>query len=447
MPRLKIAVVGSGISGLSCAWLLSEQHDITVFEADNRLGGHAHTVEVLVSSTETQHIDTGFIVFNERAYPNFTALLDHLNVARTTTNMSFAASLNNGRYEYCGNSFATLIGRWRQWLQPKQWRMVLDLVRFYRTAQKNVSSYDLDTSLADFLAAEGYGSRFIDRHILPMAGAIWSSSPQDMMKYPAQAFVRFFDNHGLLDLGKRPLWQTVVGGSKRYVDAFLSHGKFKTALAQPISCIARHGTHIEVTVADGQKQTYDHVVIATHADQALAMIAEPTADETSLLSVFKTRANVAVLHRNANYMPKGRRFWSAWNYLERGGLKGGMTVTYWMNALQNLVTGTNFFVTLNPVIDIPSQDVIGRYMYHHPVFNAETLQAQQKLWSLQGQQNTWFCGAWFGSGFHEDGLQAGLAVAESLGGVRRPWTVPNESGRIVITPLNTNRRPHAIAAE
>ena len=447
MPRLKIAVVGSGISGLSCAWLLSGQHDVTLFEAEKRLGGHAHTVDVVVSPTETQNIDTGFIVFNERAYPNFTAMLDYLNVARTTTNMSFAASLRDGAYEYCGNDFASLMGRPRQWFQPSQWRMVWDLVRFYRTCESRVLDYDRDTRLADFLQAEGYGSRFIDRHILPMAGAIWSSSPQDMMDYPAQAFIRFFQNHGLLALGKRPLWQTVVGGSRRYVDALRATGKFKLQIGKPVSQILRDGFGVEIYTADGTKLNFDHVVLATHANQALGLLHEPSADEAKLLGVFETRPNLAVLHQNKNQMPKDRRFWSAWNYLDRGSAKRAMTVTYWMNALQNLVTGTDFFLTLNPDKEIPGADVNGQYLYHHPVFNTDTLAAQQKLWSLQGKQNTWFCGAWFGSGFHEDGLQAGLAVAESLGGVRRPWTVPNESGRIFITPVITKLSPRAIAAE
>jgi uncharacterized protein len=435
LSRLQIAVIGSGISGLSCAWLLSEHHDVTLIEADNRIGGHAHTVDVALGAGVSEAIDTGFIVFNETAYPNFTALLDHLNVARTPTDMSFAVSLDHGNYEYSGNSLATLLGQARQW--------------FDRQAADRARNYTNDTTLGQFLQAEGYSQRFAERHILPMAGAIWSASPDDMMAYPLQAFLKFFANHGLLELGTRPLWQTVVGGSRTYVRAMCKAGQFVVASDQPITRIMRHARKVEVWGEKGFHRLYDHVVVATHAPQALALLADASADEIALLGQFTTRPNPAILHQDRCHMPRSKRLWSAWNYLggigkQRNG--SAMTVTYWMNALQKLKTAQSFFVTLNPASPIARDKIEREFLYHHPVFNTATQLAQHKLWSLQGQRNTWFCGAWFGAGFHEDGLQAGLAVAEQLGGVRRPWTVANESARIHVTAPQVLASPQQIVA-
>lgn len=426
MSPLNIAVIGSGISGLSCAWALSQRHNVTLIESETRLGGHSNTVDVSHAIGGSVAVDTGFIVHNPQTYPNFVALLDYLDAPYEETEMSFSVSTGSGAYEYSGHSMRNLLGKARQWVSPRQWRLIYDLTRFYRTA-KNVAADDALT-LGAYLIQAGYSSSFINKHILPIAAAIWSSTPADMAQYPFNAFVRFFANHNLFNLGSRPKWRTVFGGSRSYVEKLVVDSKFSTHLGLTVRSIERHDDHVIVTGPHGFAARFDHVVLATHADQALKMLEKPSAQELDLLRHFKTSSNRAVLHRDQNLMPKGRRFWSSWNYM--GDAHGAVSVTYWMNSLQNLKSDEQHFVSLNPMIEPDAAKLDGAFIYRHPVFTSGTLAAQRQLWSLQGQQRTWFCGAWFGAGFHEDGLQAGLAVAEQLGGVRRPWNVTEESGRI-----------------
>jgi uncharacterized protein len=424
LVRLKIAVIGSGISGLSCAWALSQRHDVTLIEQDNRLGGHTNTFKVPQPDGNSLGIDTGFIVHNPRAYPNFVALLDYLEVDYEETDMSFAVSMSDGTFEYNGNNLISLLGRAQQWFSPTHWRLVYDVVRFYRTSKNHTEGPDV--SLGQYLKKKKYSKAFINQHILPIAAAIWSSSTANMAEYPFAAFIKFFSNHNLFELGNRAPWRTVKGGSCSYVEKLVADGKFEVKLNHAVKFVERLGDHNIVTGIDGSRETYDHVVFATHADQALRMLIEPTVAETNLLHHFKTSANRTVLHSDQNLMPKSKGFWAAWNYM--GGNKGDVFVSYWMNALQNLKCPKNYFVSLNPVVE--PKNIIAEFQYRHPIFTTQTLEAQKQLWSLQGHQNTWFCGAWFGAGFHEDGLQAGLAVAEQLGAVRRPWNVAEESGRI-----------------
>jgi uncharacterized protein len=430
VKKIRIAVIGSGIAGLSCAWLLSQRHDVTLVEADGRLGGHAHTVDVPTAHGKVA-VDTGFIVSNTWTYPNFTALADYLDVDMVNTQMTFSVALDEGRYEYAGKHLGTLLGTRRQWLQPAHWRMMADLVRFYKTAEGKRASLPDDVTLGQFLAREGYGQGFIRHHILPIAGAIWSATPDEIAAYPFSAFVDFFANHKLFVLGNRPDWRTVKGGSRRYVERLAADGRFATRLNSPVAKITRHPGHATVAFADGTAEEFDHVVLATHGDQALRLLADPSARERDLLSPFRTSANRVVLHRDPALMPKTRRFWSAWNYRSGGDEPAPrLDVTYWMNALQKLDGPTQHFVSLNPETEPKPALVDGTYLYRHPIFTSQTLAAQKQLWSLQGVNRTWFCGAWFGAGFHEDGLQAGLAVAEHLGDVARPWSVPDHSGRI-----------------
>ena len=448
MKKIRIAVVGSGIAGLSAAWLLSQRHDVTVLEAEGRLGGHAHTVQVN-SGGNLIPVDTGFIVCNSWTYPNFMALMQHLDVGMTRTAMSFSVSAENGRYEYSGDNLGTLLGTARQWASPSHWRMIADLVRFYRSAEKKAPLMPEAMTLGQFLEQESYGRTFMYRHILPMAGAIWSSTPDEVAAYPLRAFVRFFANHKLFELGHRPDWCTVTGGSTEYVRRLAAASRFQARLSTPVQRIRRHASGADVILPGGVTETFDAVVLATHGDQALRLLADPTPDELALLSPFKTSVNRVLLHRDATLMPRTRRFWSAWNYRgDESGHDQRLSVTYWMNALQKLPTETQHFVSLNPQTEPASRLVDGAWTYHHPLFNAETLAAQKDLWSLQGVRRTWFCGAWFGAGFHEDGAQAGLAVAEQLGGVARPWRVADPSGRIhvkeVAQPLPQS---FAIAAE
>lgn len=424
--RLDIAVVGSGISGLSAAWLLSKRHRVVLYEADDRLGGHSHTVDAagLV-------VDTGFIVFNETTYPNLTALFDHIGVATERSDMSFAVSLDDGRLEYSGTGLLGLFAQGRNAISPRFWRMLRDLVRFYREAPRNAAALGLMT-LDEYLDAAGYGEGFRNDHLYPMAAAIWSTPAAQIGAYPAASFIRFCETHGLLKLSGRPIWRTVAGGSRSYVRV-LAGAIPEVVSNHPVKTIFRTANGVEIVGPDGHRRAFDQVVIATHADQALEILAEPDGEERRLLGAFGYIDNDAVLHSDPRLMPRRRRVWSSWNYMTgNDDDRRRLAVTYWMNRLQNIESERPLFVTLNPHRAIAAGATLRRLRYRHPRFDAEAMEAQNELWSLQGQRNTWFCGAYFGAGFHEDGLQAGLAVAEAIGGVRRPWTVADESGRICI---------------
>lgn len=435
MGQLRIAVVGSGISGLSAAWLLSQRHAVTLFEAEHRLGGHSNTAKVGVAG-RTLAIDTGFIVSNRWTYPNFTALMDYLDQPMVDTAMSFSVSMDRGRCEYSGHNLGTLLGGPRQWLDPRHWRMMAEIVRFYRTVESRAKLLPEELTLGQYLVMEGYGDGFARRHILPMAGAIWSATPEQIAQYPLRAFVRFFANHKLFELGDRPRWQTVQGGSSCYVERLVADGRFVAKTASPVAKVRRQAGNVALVLGNGSEHSFDHVVIATHGPQALGLLDQPSDAEHELLSQFKTSRNEVVLHRDARHMPRAKRFWSAWNYRAQDmRADGTLEVTYWMNALQSLDSPDQHFVSLNTRAPISESLVDQRMTYHHPVFSTAALAAQKELWHLQGRKRTWFCGAWFGAGFHEDGLQAGLAVAEELGGLTRPWVVPDQSGRIhVATP-------------
>jgi uncharacterized protein len=435
LKSLKYGVIGSGISGLSAAWLLSQRHDVTLIEADHRLGGHSHTIDVRLKDGSQVPVDTGFIVSNTSTYPNFTGLMSYLDVTMSQTKMTFSVSAENGRFEYSGDSLLKLLGGARQWADPRHWRLIADLVRFYRTAESHAPEVPAGVTLGQYLERHNYSRRFIDRHILPIAGAIWSSGPQEIARFPFHAFVTFFANHKLFMFGDRPHWSTVRGGSREYVRNLVDDGKFRSVTGVAVSRVDRSQTGVVIHGGNNFREQFDEVVIATHADQALRMLGDPSVREQALLSVFKTSSNRVVVHRDATLMPRSRRFWSAWNYMAGDKGHSDLSVTYWMNALQSLNSTEQHFVTLNPRRD-PAPDLVDRELtYHHPVFTPETLAAQHELWSLQGRNRTWFAGAWFGAGFHEDGLQAGLAVAEQLGGMQRPWTVADESGRIHVKPV------------
>lgn len=432
--RLKIAIVGTGISGLSAAWLLSKRHEVTVFERAERIGGHSNTVVTKVDS-QTVPVDTGFIVFNRKTYPNLTALFDLLKVPTQRSNMSFAVSLDDGTFEYSGSGLSGLFGQPRNLMRPRFWSMLLDVLRFYRNAPRDVLRSDEDQiSLGQYLHRGNYGEAFRDDHLLPMAGAIWSALPTAMLEYPAAAFIRFHDNHGLLQVRDRPAWETVVGGSQNYVKRLCAPFADRIRLNTGVRSVLRFPERVVITDTHGNSETFNHVVMASHADEALATLADPCPREKQLLGSFRYSRNLAVLHSDQSLMPKRRAVWSSWNYIgSRTNVGDAICVTYWMNRLQNLGTEIPIFVTLNPARAPRAGTLLHSEVYDHPVFDAPAMDAQRKLWLLQGDRNTWFCGAYFGAGFHEDGLQAGLAVAEQLGGLRRPWHVPNESGRIVLT--------------
>lgn len=434
MQKLKIAVVGSGISGLSAAWLLAQRHQVTVYERAERLGGHSNTVMAEVEGKQIP-VDTGFIVFNRKTYPNLTALFAHLGVAAGHSDMSFGVSLDGGATEYHCGGLEGIFAQKKNLFSPRHWLMIRDIIRFQREARADIIRFGGATiSLGDYLDLAGYSAAFRDDHLLPMAGAIWSTSPADTLAYPAQALIGFFDNHGLMTLEKDVLWETVVGGSKCYVDK-LAKG-LEVRLDCPVTAIRRTGSAVIISDESGRAETFDHVVLASHADQSLDLLADADGEEKSLLSSFRYSRNLAVLHTDESFMPRSRKVWSSWNFTgRRNAPKDCVAITYWMNRLQNLPVKTPVLVTLNPERAPRHGSLLYSEVYHHPVFDPKTALAQKNLWSLQGRRNTWFCGAYFGAGFHEDGLQAGLAVAEQLGGVKRPWQVENESGRIHLRSL------------
>ena len=433
--RERIAVVGSGISGLSAAWMLGRCHDVTLFERDSRAGGHSRTIDVDLGDGYTVPVDTGFIVYNETTYPNLTRLFAHLGVETKSSDMSFAVSLDDGALEYSGSEdLKGLFAQRRNLFSPRFWSMLRDLFRFYREAPAHAGKLGLAT-LGEFLAEHRYGRAFRDDHLLPMAAAIWSTPTPAVLDYPAEAFIRFCENHGLLKIRDRPRWRTVGGGSRTYVEALLAQFRGQTRFSRGVAQIVRMHGQVQITDLTGHAELFDHVVIATHADQALAMLGDPSVAERGLLSAFRYSRNVAVLHDDPALMPKRRQTWSSWNYLGRrrqGGATNDLCVSYWMNRLQGIDHPRPLIVTLNPRQSMRADSIIDSVAFDHPIFDNAALAAQKALWSIQGDRNTWFCGAYFGAGFHEDGLQAGLAVAEALG-AERPWSLANPSDRLHIS--------------
>lgn len=414
---------------MSAAWLLSQRHDVTLYEKADRLGGHSNTVTVPTSLGATP-VDTGFIVYNDVTYPNLVALFDHLGVPTKRSDMSFGVSLNGGRTEYSSVGASAFLCGGRNLISPRFWSMTFDLLRFYKNAPLELlnTRHDL-ISLGEYLEQRSYGEAFKRDHLLPQAAAIWSASMTEIHHYPACAFVRFFENHGLLKLKGRPHWSTVDGGSRAYVAKLTAPYADKARLNCGAVSVRRDKTGAWVRDAHGQAHHYDNVVIATHADEALAMLDDPTPRERALLGAFRYAKNRAVLHTDEALMPRRKPLWASWNYVGDNP-DGGCIVSYWMNKLQRINSREQLFLTLNPRTMPRNETILYETSYDHPLFDASAIRAQEQIWSLQGVNSTWFCGAHFGAGFHEDGLQAGLAVAEQLGGVRRPWNVADESGRI-----------------
>ncbi|WP_210395370.1 NAD(P)/FAD-dependent oxidoreductase [Motiliproteus sediminis] len=435
--KSNIAVIGSGISGLSCAWLLSRRHSVTLFEKDDRFGGHSNTCNVELNN-QTLAVDTGFMVFNPVNYPNLTALFKHLGVATRPTDMSFSVSVDNGALEYAGSDLNGLFAQRSNLFSPAFWSMLADLLRFYREAPQLMAEIPATLTLGELLEQQGYSQRFQQQHLLPMGAAIWSTPMDKMLNYPALTFLRFCANHGLLQLRDRPQWYTIDGGSRVYVDRLLAqlgsaarnHAGIRTVRRQTLN------GKTQVTLIDwqGNEQHFDHVVFACHADQALAMLRDPSDAEQSVLGAFRFERNRALLHSDPALMPRRKAAWSSWNYLSQSRGDQAVAVTYWMNKLQHLPEKTPLLVTLNPITDPKPESIHAAFLYDHPLFDLNALAAQRKLWDLQGNRHTWFCGAWCGYGFHEDGLQAGLAVAEALGGEDRPWQVPGMYDRVVLPP-------------
>ncbi len=425
-----MAVVGAGIAGLSAAWMLSQKHQVTLFEADGRLGGHAHTAEAPAHDGVVP-VDTGFIVYNEGNYPNFTALLTHLGVPSLYADMSLSVSLDDGAFEYSSFGLRGVFAQKRNALSPRFWGLLRDINRFFKTAPADLADLERDaTPLGDYLKAKGYGDAFRDDHLLPQAAAIWSTPLDQIGAYPAASLIRFFLNHGMMSITGRGLWRTVDGGSRAYVTKLAEAFEGEVRKGVRVLGVRRDANGAELRLGGGARERFDQVVIATHGDTALGLLEDPSPEETRLLGAFKYSRNMIALHTDPVLMPRRRQAWTSWNHIGRRDAPGEGAVTYWMTRLQSLKNAPDIFATLNPNKEIAADKLIKTEVYDHPLFDAGAIAAQQAIWDIQGARRTWFCGSYLGHGFHEDALQSGLAVAEQLGGVRRPWTVDDENGRI-----------------
>jgi uncharacterized protein len=418
---MKIAIVGTGISGLVAAHHLHRDHEITVYEAAARIGGHTHTVAV-DDPTGEQSIDTGFIVFNDRNYPTFEALLGELGVAAKPSHMSFSVSDGNGGFEFSGTPRG-LFARPSHLVSPTFIRMLRDWRRFNRLAPGLIGMNGTAPSLGVWLEREGFSRHFIDRLIVPQASAVWSADPGQMWSFPASFMAEFFDNHGMYSLHNRPHWRTVAGGSHTYVEAITAPWRDRVRTAAPVRRIERLPGEVRVEADGCETESFDRVVIAAHSDQALAMLADPSEAEREVLGAIPYQPNEAVLHTDATLMPRRRAAWSSWNFHLADRPPTHTTVTYWMNHLQRLRTRRQYFLTLNRAEAIDPGTVLRRFTYDHPVYTAAGVAAQGRRAEVSGVRGTHYCGAYWGWGFHEDGVVSGLRVCEELGtagAARRP---------------------------
>ena len=419
--RKRIAVVGAGISGLASAWLLSQRHDVTLYEAGTYLGGHTNTVDVTVEGI-SHPVDTGFLVFNQHTYPNLTAMLDHLQVDSVATDMSFAVSLDQPDLEWAGSNLGTVFGQKRNLIRPHFWRMLADILRFNRQSVAWLLTHpEGGVTLREFLRAGSYSKAFADWYLLPMAAAIWSCPAGQVLDYPLATFVRFCRNHGLLQVFGRPQWRSIVGGGREYVRK-LSDGIGHVRLNTPVRLVCRVEFGVLVETSEDCR-LFDEVVLACHSDQALALLgAGASADERRLLGAIRYQPNRAVLHTDPRLLPRDRALWSAWNYQAASDESGAapVGVSYLINRLQPLPFDTPVIVTLNPRREPAAQSVLAEFDYAHPLFDSAAIAAQQELALYQGRDGVWLCGAWNGYGFHEDGLNSALRVANALG-CHAPW--------------------------
>lgn len=413
---MKIAIIGSGISGLTSAYLLQQQHDVTVFESAERIGGHTATVNV-EENGDTRAIDTGFIVFNDWTYPNFIRLMDELGVKSKATEMSFSVSCQRTGLEYGGNNLNTLFAQRRNLLNFSFIGMLKDILRFNKEAIQDLDSGGLKegVTLGEYLKEKGYGSRFASHYLIPMGSAIWSSTLDEMMEFPLVFFVRFFKNHGLLSVNDRPQWRVIEGGSSAYLQPLVAKFEDKIRLRADISKVHRSEDGVVLHFADGSTQAFDQVVFACHSDEALALLADPSADEQAILSAIPYRNNDVVLHTDTRLLPKKKLAWSSWNYHLGADRTKPATLSYNMNILQHFFSDTTYVVTLNQTDMIAEDKIVGRFQYSHPTFTLEGIKAQDRWSEINGVNKTWFCGAYWRNGFHEDGCWSGVRVANGLG--------------------------------
>ena len=411
---MKIAVIGTGIAGNVAAYKLAQDHDITVYEADSRIGGHTNTVDVLAAG-QTWAVDTGFIVFNDATYPNFIALLDELGVESQASDMSFSVRSERRPLEYNGASLNALFAQRRNLLKPSFYRMLIDILRFNREAIALLAEPENMVTLGDYLARNGYSDEFIEHYIVPMGAAIWSATPGGIRAVPAAFFIRFFHNHGLLSVKDRPTWRVIKGGSRNYLDKLVAGHRERIRLNAKVEWVRRHPEYIEVKAKGCGVETYDRVFMACHSDQALAALADPTRQERDVLGAIGYQQNEAVLHTDASMMPRKRRAWAAWNYhipKDSADLDGKVTLTYNMNILQGLKAPVEFCVTLNHTHAIDPEKIIRVINYTHPVFTERAVAAQQHHRQINGARRTYYCGAYWRYGFHEDGVVSAMTAVD-----------------------------------
>jgi predicted NAD/FAD-binding protein len=408
-----IAVVGTGAAGLTAAHLLQRKHNVTLFEKNNRLGGHTNTVLIPDGPDAGTPIDTGFIVMNHRNYPLLTRLFEQLNVELRDSNMSFGYHDKPSNLQYCGNGMGGLFAQRRNLFKPSFLCMVRDTLRFFKTAQTDLDTGRfLENSLGAYLQRHQFGQEFITHHLIPMGSAIWSTPCEQMMEFPAQSFLRFFHNHGLLSINNRPQWRTVVGGSSAYIDRMqAAWNRVDVRLNAGIAGIKRNTEGVEIAFNDESRERFDHVVIATHADQALNLLQDPTNGEQQALGCWQYTKSRTLLHTDESVMPPLKKVWSSWNFQRIEGEK--TCLTYHMNCLQGLKTEKHYFVSLN----LPSEPrgIIRQFDYEHPMFTRDAIEQRINLSQLSGKNNTWFAGSYFGNGFHEDAVRSGAAVAKGFG--------------------------------
>ncbi len=411
---MRIAIIGTGISGLAAAHLLATDHDLTIYEANSRIGGHTHTVTV-ERGERSFNLDTGFIVCNDRTYPNFLRLLAKLGVATQLSDMSFSVRCESSGLEYSGGSFMGLFAQPVNLFRLSFHRMLRDIVRFNREAPDLLDEPGDGPELCDYLRKGNYSANFIDHYLVPMAAAIWSAEPAQIWRFPAKFLVRFCENHGLLSIFNRPQWMTVAGGSQRYVDKIIATIRHRIRLDAAVSSVRREYGRVIVTTTKGQTESFDQVIIAAHGDQALRMLAEPTALEREVLSGFTYQENEVALHTDSVFMPRRKRAWASWNYHIPEKPVQRATVTYHLNRLQNLQSDEEFYVTLNRTDGIEPSKILRKIIYHHPVYSRASFASQARWAEVSGVDRIHYCGAYWGYGFHEDGVNSALAVCSKFG--------------------------------
>lgn len=410
---MKIAIIGTGIAGNVVAHRLHEEHDITVFEANDYIGGHSNTVVEPTPDGDVA-LDTGFLVFNDRTYPNFVRLLDELGVESRESSMSFSVQCKRSGLEYNGSTLNSLFARRSNLLRPSFYRMIRDILRFNSESLRLLEAGKLDLSLADYLEQGGYSQEFMRQYLIPMGAAIWSAEPDMMEKMPATFFVRFFGNHGLLNIKDRPVWRVIKGGSRQYVDRLVAAHRDRIRLSSPVTSIVRQADRVIVHAAGMEPESFDYVFLACHSDQALRLLAEPTSAEREILGTIPYQPNEAILHTDESLMPRRKLAWGAWNYHIPTTDNPRVEVTYHLNRLQGLTTSRQFFVTLNGEDRIRPDAIRRRFTYEHPVFTSDGVSAQRRHAEINGMNRTFYCGAYWRNGFHEDGVISALAALDDF---------------------------------